>query len=624
MADIIYRLILADWAKLDRQSKNTTPDTLTGVFSSDELKTYNEQGYNCYYFLNVPEEWDNASDIHASDINIFNFVCVDMDLKEGKYKTKEEFVAKVHDSGITPTFMVDTGNGIHAYWRTIDLDAMSYLRLQRRLIRFYNTDPAISKIYQLMRVPGTLNVKKKDDFKPCEAIYQSDLQYDCETLDKLLPKITKEDEEFCTNHYNMAYKVEVDGKDIDQIELPPKFQVYIKSNPEARRLFFGPVNDRSAANYRLGHLLFAANFTKDEAMAVLFNTDKAVTRKGIHRYNYAKNIIDKIWKFETKVEPAALTSPLAENMKMLLSKSPEDAGFNTRIYGHEMFDATNHGFRLGEVFGLIGGSGSGKSTLSLNFFKWFVEFNPDYIHVFVTLEMPKGQIVERWRKLAGDNDNLHEKIYVLDQHDDNGIRRDLSLDMIKQDILNLEKVTSKKVGCVVIDHIGCLDKEPGRTDQEKLMNACMKMKSFALETSTFLMMQSQSSRAKAGWGDVEIDLDAAFGTTKFENYCDYVMTTWQPLRRVQHDAKIYLNAFKYCKVREHNPEKDRIKLNERYGMIFNKDTESLRKIKDAEMEPIAYWKKQADEERKMDRKKDSSEIKSMDWVTDGTTNNRKN
>ena len=619
MADIIYRLILADWAKETREDHNSLPDTRTGLFTDEELVQYNVQGYNCYYFLNTPNEWDGTSDIHGSDINVFNYVCVDMDLKEGKHASKEDFLNVVAEMEIVPSTIVDSGNGIHVYWRVTDLDALSYLRLQRRLIAHLNTDRAVSKIYQLMRVPGTINVKKLDDPKPCEVLFSSENEYTCEELDKILPTITKEDEEYCQNHFTMTYHGTIGGTKIDDIEIPLKFQTLMRENPEARRLFLGPVKDRSAANFRLGHLLYAAKFTKDEARAVLLNTDKAITRTGQHRWNYANGIVEKIWGFEQCETPKETIVPMAESMLSILSKSPEDVGYETRLYGHPMFDATKHGFRLGEVIGLIGGSGAGKTALSLNFFKWFVERNPDYIHVFVTLEMPKIQIAERWSKLAEDNRVLHEKVHVLSQHDENGVCRELTLDAIKTDILNLEKTTGKKVGCIVIDHIGCLDKEPGRTDIERLMNVCRSMKSFALETKTFLIMQSQSSRAKAGWGDIEIDMDAAFGTTKFENYCDYVMTTWQPLRRVQHDAKTYVTAFKYCKIRELNAEADKIKLNQVYGMIFDKESESLRKIAKDELPAISYWSKQADQERKKDKKAEASEVKEMDWIDDRAT-----
>lgn len=616
VSDVIYRLILADWAQ---QKNPSLPRAITGEYADEELKAKNALGYNCYFFLNIPDSYEKGSDIHPSDINIFDFVCVDMDLKEGKYQTKEEFVAKLKAFSLEPSSIIDSGNGIHAYWRVTDLDAMSYLRLQRRLIRYFDTDRAISKIYQLMRVPGTMNVKVEGNFKLCQSIGKSDNVYTCEDLDKALPKISKEDEDYCLNHYNMTYNAGEGIKEVD-IEIPIKFQTLMNENSEAKRLFFGPVTDRSAANYRLGHLLKTKGFTKEEARAVLLNCDKAIDRRGAHRYNYANNIVEKVWQFQEATKEEKPKVVMSESVRSLLSKSPEDVGHETRLYGHEMFDATAHGYRLGEVLGLIGGSGSGKSTLSLNFFKWFVERNPDYIHVFVTLEMPKMQLLKRWQKLAGDNTALHDLVYFLDQHDENGINRELTLEKIKNDILLLEKNVGKKVGSVVVDHIGCLSYEEGRTEYDKLMNACRMMKSFALETKTFLVMQSQSSREKAGaYADLEIDKDAAYGTTKFENYCDYIVTTWQPLARVQHLSDNLVNAFKYCKIRELDTVRDKIKLNQVYAMAFDKATESLRKIRRDELAAIGYWNQQATAERNRDRKKAPSEIQDIDWVTDGET-----
>lgn len=616
MSDFIYRLILADWALA-----SGLPKTVTAYLTDEELAQKNNQGYNCYYFLNTPNEWDGTTEIHSTDIDVFNFVCVDMDLKEGVYKSKEEFIEKLNQFSLPPTAIIDSGNGVHAYWQVVDLDAMSYLRLQRRSMRHFNTDKAISKIYQLMRVPGTLNVKNEHEFKLCCNVGGSGSSYTSEQIDGALPKITKEDEDYCTNHYNMTYNASTGNQDAD-IEIPLKFQTLINENIEAKRLFFGPVKDRSAANYRLGHLLRAKGFTKDEARAVLLNTDKAITRTSQHRYNYANNIVDKVWAFEEAPVDDRPKVVMTESVRSLLSKSPDDVGHETRLYGHPMFDAHEHGFRLGEVIGLIGGSGSGKSTLSLNFFKWFVERNPDFIHVFVTLEMPKTQLLRRWEKLAGPKTTLHDKVYILDQHDENGINRELSLEKIKQDLLLLEKTTGKKIGCVVIDHIGCLSYEEGRTEYDKLMNACREMKSFALETKTFLIMQSQSSREKAGpYGDMEIDKDAAYGTTKFENYCDYILTTWQPLARVQHLSGMLVNAFKYCKIRELDVVKDKIKMNQVYAMAFDKSTETLRQIKKEELQPISYWNQQATAERNRDRKKAPSEINDTDWVSDGNAKN---
>ena len=54
------------------------------------------------------------------------------------------------------------------------------------------------------------------------------------------------------------------------------------------------------------------------------------------------------------------------------------------------------------------------------------------------------------------------------------------------------------------------------------------MKAWAVQTNTLLVMQSQTSREKAGVGDLELDKDAAFGTSSFEWYCDFLSLYGSP------------------------------------------------------------------------------------------------
>ena len=46
-----YRLIPAIWKKEDHKKKNLDPPRiLEGSFTSTELKVYNQEGYNIYFF----------------------------------------------------------------------------------------------------------------------------------------------------------------------------------------------------------------------------------------------------------------------------------------------------------------------------------------------------------------------------------------------------------------------------------------------------------------------------------------------------------------------------------------------------------------------------------------------
>jgi hypothetical protein len=508
--------------------------------------------------------------------------------------------------------IIDSGNGVHAYWKVADLEPLTFLKLNRRLYRKFNTDPAVSTLNQLMRVPNTLNVKDKDEFKLCATLFEeTENVYDIETIDKFLPPLMIEDQDYCQGHFEKSYGSH-DKSEKASEQLPEKFYALIKKNPEAKALFYDTQKDRSKADYRLGHLLLGNSFTKEEAIAVLMNSSKAAQRTKIHRYTYAENIVDKVWEFEDKAE----NTPISSSVRDILARS-KSAPKNLRFPCNEIIDATSHGFRLSEVMGFIGGSGNGKTTNALNLFIWFIERNPEYIHLFVSLEQPESEIAERWLKMSSGNEAMQEKVHILGNYDEVGNYKNLSLKDIKDFIANLEKQTNRKVGCVIVDHIGVLKPETQKNDGEfgGLISVCMQMKSFAVSTNTFLIMQSQTSRSKNGGGDYELDMDAAFGTSNFEWYCDYIMTMWQPFKRILDRAPhMTVTAWKMAKIRKKDTLNDKIKQDKVYALFFDPTTELLRPLTSDEQKLVPYWQEQASQVRGRDKKKEPTPISSIDWV----------
>lgn len=603
---MVYRLILADWAK----KQGITPAVLEGDFSLEEVQEYNTLGYNCYWLPNEPSKYERGKIVEGRHIDVFRFVFVDMDLKEGIYKDKQSFVEILNTSNLLPTAVIDSGNGIHAYWEVTGLDAMTFLRIQRRLYRKFSTDPAVSKIYQLMRVPETLNVKDPDNFKLCEVLSSSGNVYDLEALNKSLPPITLEDEQYCTNHFNKTYQIN-DGSVRIKEELPQKFQILLTKNKEVKRLFFGPVNDRSTADYRLAHLLAAAGLTKDEARSVLYNSAKAIERAPIHRYNYANDIVEKVFTEIEKPGSQSLSRSIMEILKA------EEGKLDDRFPCSKYFDATVHGFRLGEVLGLVGGPSSGKTNIAFNMFLGFAERNPNFIHVFVNLEEQEKDLARRWVKIAGNNPALHNAVRIITNYNDDGTCRDLSLDEIKVDIKSIEKQSGKKVGCVVVDHIGALSHSSKDTEFEGLIGLCKEMKPFAVATNTFLIMQSHSNRDKAGpYNDVELNMDAAYGTSQFERWVDYLMTTWQPLARIYADFaedKLYVQAYKFCKIRVMDPLNDKIKRSDIYALKFLPESGRLEEMSGEDYAAFMHWDSRAAALRSRDRKQPTRPLKRFTW-----------
>lgn len=593
---MVFRLILPEWRKAEVPSLSKV---LEGEFTEDELKTHNANGYNVYFLPNSPSHYEPGTTVDGSHIDQFDYVYVDMDLKDGVYANKEDFLAFLLDFPLEPTFIVDSGNGIHAYWSVSDLDAMSFLRLQRRLCRKFQTDEAVSKIYQLMRVPGYQNTKVKDSGKLCENIFTGGKSYTCEELDSKLPTISHSDEAYCKQHYNKTYRLDEPVTVDDKI--PPKFCELLRNNKEVKEIWAGNVDDRSKGDYRLGHIMFAHGLTKDEAMSVLVNSAKALARAPAHRVSYAQGIIEKIWTYNIngQQEEFALLSSSVED---ILARSG-DGIKGTRFPCWRYLDDTNHGFRLGQVIGLVAGVGVGKTAVALNMFMGFVKNNFEYDHFFVPLEQPKEEIADRWKEMCGSDTHLHSKVQILSNYADDGSYRNLSLSEIKDYILKYQKVTGRKVGSIVIDHIAVLKKKTKDGENQGLMEICHEMKAFAIQTNTMLIMQSQAPREKAGIGDLELNKDAAYGTLFFEAYCDYLVTVWQPLKRSYRNMSCpTVTAYKFCKIRHKKQGLDVLQEDVPYVLYFDPKTQRLREMTELEQKSFDFFNQECVNKRKQDRK----------------------
>ncbi len=590
------RLIAPKWLTDKDVSK---PKVLEGEFSEKQLKVRNAEGYNVYYTPNGASRYDGGT-LDGTHIDTFSWVFVDCDLKDKRYEDKDAFIA----------VLVDSGNGIHAYWKVSDLDAYSYLRLQRRLARHFKTDIATTMIFQLMRLPGYKNTKNDKALVDCHVIAESEASYSCEELDAYLPPITIEDEEACKLHYDMTYHRDKLEAAVDD-KIPAKFGKLLNDNPEVKEIWASISDDRSKSDYRLGHIMFATGFTKQEAASVLMNSAKALTRAPIHRVTYAENIISKIWTFELEPEK---NSTLSASVADILKRSSSEDIKGVRFKCHKRIDNTKHGFRLGHVLGLVGGSGIGKTSFAMNMFKWFAEENPDYHHFFVPLEQPANEIADRWKTMCGDNTALHNKVHVISNYDEQGNFRHLSLDEIKDYLIEWQKESGLKIGCVVIDHIGALKKKGAKEENQDLMTICHNMKAFAVQTNTFLIMQSQTSREKAGIGDLELNKDAAYGTLYFEAYCDFLVTLWQPLKRCHNEETCpVVTAFKFCKIRHKKTKIDVIQEDVPYWLAFDPDTETMRDMTQDEKVSFNFFLPKATNKRKSDKKTELVQYQSVPY-----------
>lgn len=319
-------------------------------------------------------------------------------------------------------------------------------------------------------------------------------------------------------------------------------------------------------------------------------------------------------------------APRGVNVKApLIAKSAEellDSGImdvdSEKINGPRMFDATEWRWRKGESLGLIAGSGSGKSAISMKLLKEIIQNNPDSedIHFFFTLEMSARQVLSRWKKLVGYRKNMVNRLYVIDNEQTD---ERIGWQHIVRYVEDTCAALDKKPGCIIIDHFKALSNkidtkiQPnfdvsfdmhsglGSIKNISINEMCRLINAVAKRLDAFLIVQNQSTKGRAGDGDLPMGIDAAHGAADFEWFCDYIITVWQPLKKVQDITTLTTTAWQYCKIRE-TGENDNVFVYTPYVLKFEKATGDLRKLTEAELDEFRRSLEVANERRKDTKK----------------------
>lgn len=633
---IFYRLLKPSWGTkfIERDGQKVkNPDfieeikgkaTLEGVFDESYVEQKNADGYNCYWFPNHPKKdvySEEKHHINGRDIDVFDYLFIDMDLKDLVYKTKEDFYTIVREFPLKPTMTVDSGNGVHVYWRMKDLTRDQFVYLSKRLIQHFNTDQSIWTVLQLMRLPGSMNTKKHGEPKQTSIV--EDISgggpYKVSQFDKILPEITEKNAQKAQAHLDkLDGKTIVElGSDINADELPDKFLELMHKDEKIYQLFTNPkqsYGDRSGADAALCNILFSKNFNRKESLSVLANTQKALS-KGTGRLEYAANTVEFVYGDRTKNK----FKTVGEKMK-----TGREVQRGEVVNGPEAFDCLVNKWRKGQVMGMIAGSGVGKTTVALKTFKDMIMNNPDNddVYIFFSLEMPEYEIEERWANLVGKSSKLADRLYVIGNEDEHGEPRNITLQDIYFFANDIQKNTGKKIGSMVIDHIGLvnpvinLKKKPtfgaegdleggyGMTRALSLPNLCKAMKPLAKMLNTFLIVLTQTTKGK-GAGDTPIDKDGAFGSASYEWMMDYVFTMWQPLMRIYKDTDMRVLAWQYAKIRAKHKD-DPIVTHDPQLLNYNMDTGDLTPLTPEEFNEFERLLPLANEARRANEKKEST------------------
>lgn len=647
---VFYRLIKPDWAVPTKANNEPNPDfvraiegpnTYEGCFDAEFVNQKNNEGYNCYWFPNHP-----STDVYATGlkhlsgkvIDVFDYVFVDMDLKDGIYESVDHFIQTLNNFQVKPTIVVKSGNGVHAYWRMKNLSRDEYVFTQMALLNHFKTDPSVWTVLQLMRVPGSLNTKVIDNFKQAEVAQDISTGEEYENIGVFPPEIFNIPD-------NLKMKVQrhvdkLDGKltmefnkDVNLEELPQSFIDLMEKKPKIQELFEDPYSygDRSSADMALANLLFNNNIPKDEALQVLCNTQKAMS-KGAYRKEYAEGTISKVYTDRVQKNPpmniAAATRPSKFRSVGEIINSEEQPLRGRLVNGPVGLDTGPlvKNWRTTQVCGLIAGTGVGKTAVTLWAFKEIIKNNPDNddIFVFFTLEMPEVEIAERWESLVGKDSPWSNRLYIIGNEDPHtGEPRNLGLQEIVEDVQELERQTGKKVRSMGLDHFGLIAKhidtrkkytfgilseDQGGWGEVRTLSAnrmATELKSVAKILDVFLLVLTQTTKEK-GVGDLPIGKDGAYGISQYENIMDYIITIWQPLMRVHKDTPHRFLAYQYAKIR-HKNKHDKIHELEPKLLTYQGDTGDLTCPTEDEYAAFKQWLPKATEARQNEQKKTINE-----------------
>jgi len=642
-----YRLIKPEWAKpiskaTGRSNKDFVqeidgPDVIGDLELSDGfIEEKNKLGYNVYFFPNYPSTPPTGT-IQDKDIDVFQYIYIDIDAKQlqDNYGSGEKFLESLKKFKPVPTTVTTSGNGYHVYWRVSDLDQARFLEGQLRLIAHFKSDASIWNPSRIMRLPGTINTKKFNELKKCQELfeYMDDGTYTFEDVMKTIQPLSERDRiklDLKLSRLNGTYKSIMDQTPDFSI-LPEKFIKLMKKEEGIRRLFENPIEtsgDRSSADYALCNKLFEHFFNKNEVFQVLMHTKKAREYQG-NPEDYVTGIIDKVFK----MRPTHVASTVKA-----MTVSGKLPTMGERIYGPSFMDRTHSGWRRTEVLGLIAGEGIGKSTLALSMFRHIARNNTgDGLLMYFSLEMPAHQMIKRWKKGNVAHEDFDDRLYIISNEDEDGNPIRIGLQEIYWTVRHTEQVTGKKVLAITIDHIAAISPVIDTTkipnfnlinnadfgfDSKKSMpleRICAELKTLAKELDVFIIAQSQTTKSKSGVGDIPIEGNAAYGISHFDWYCDYIITAWQPLRRVQKEIDLKVTSFQYCKIREQDEEnRDRITVYDWRLLVLDSVSKDFRPMTiDEKSEIFIPYHKKAQMIRKMTEKKQNLEAQyDMEEVMD--------
>ncbi len=220
------------------------------------------------------------------------------------------------------------------------------------------------------------------------------------------------------------------------------------------------------------------------------------------------------------------------------------------IRGPKNFDFLTNPWARKEMLGIIGASSAGKTSLTLYYFKEILEnsHNPNSACVFFSLEMTCQQVYEKWLMLVGEDSDLTNRLYVVENCDENGKPRDLTTGGILNECLKLRNGLGLDLAAIAIDHLQIIATNGGN---DNVNSICGRLKHVATELNTLVIVLTQALEKSLGATHCDVPLykTDAYGCSGLNWYASWIISIHQPLQRVFSQCLMPILAWAYVKIR---------------------------------------------------------------------------
>lgn len=275
------------------------------------------------------------------------------------------------------------------------------------------------------------------------------------------------------------------------------------------------------------------------------------------------------------------------------------------VKGPQIMDCLVRSWQIGDTIGGLAGPGVGKTTWSLYTAKHTLMNNKEGVVVFVSLEMTAAEIAEKWFKATQDYPELADRLFIIENYDEDDQPKDMTLEDIKLEMSKIKSTLGERILLYILDHFhevnigNSIDYNP----------LARKIKNMTVELGTTGLILSQTTKEK-GIGDIPVPKSGCFGCSRFENLMTNIITIFQPLRRVEKECGLAIMGWQYAKIRYKN-KGDKVKEGMNYLLKYDFDTEDLVELNNEE---IAVFKMYYD--KVLELRKNEEKYKSYQFCLD--------